>query len=212
MQRWHDGETLPQTFVLTLPPNAQPGLYDLQLGLYFVSNGEPLAFKAADGTTDDVIHLGRIKLALPPVTSRELNALTRTDAQIGDAFRLLGYRLGQTSLHLGDSFQVILYWQARAADPIDYTVFVHLVDSSGILVAQRDTAPRDGTYPTSIWAQDEIVPDVYELTIPRDTPPGKYHLSIGMYQWPQLKRLPITDTAQRALGDQFELPTILNVE
>ncbi|MEW5721039.1 MAG: hypothetical protein AB1817_20605, partial [Chloroflexota bacterium] len=125
MQRWPDGETLTQTFALHLPTDVRPGLYDLQLGLYFVSNGEPLTFKSADGAADDVIHLGKIKIALPPVTTHELDALLRTDAQIGDAFRLLGYRLRKTTpLRPGDSFQVILYWHARTADSPDYTVFV----------------------------------------------------------------------------------------
>ena len=212
MQRWPDGETLTQTLVLQLPVDVRPGLYDLQLGLYFVGSGAPLAFKSAEGVADDVIHLGKIKIALPLVTTHELGALARTDAQIGDAFRLLGYRLRKvTPLRPGDSFQVILNWQS-IAPASDYTVFVHLLDSSGILVAQRDAAPRAGTYATSIWDKNEIVPDVYELTIPRDAKPGDYRLIVGMYQWPSLKRLPVTDAAQRALGDYFELPVLLHVE
>ncbi len=201
-----------QTLALRLPVDVRSGLYDLQLGLYFVGSGAPLAFKSAEGVADDVIHLSRIKIALPPVTTHELGALTRTDAQIDHAFRLLGYRLRKvTPLRPGDSFQVILNWQSIAPAP-DYTVFVHLLDSSGILVAQRDAAPRAGTYATSIWDKNEIVPDVYELTIPCDAKPGDYRLIVGMYQWPSLKRLPVNDAAQRALSDHFELPIILRVE
>ena len=212
MQRWPDGVTLTQTFALPLPMDVRPGLYDLQLGLYFVGSGAPLAFQSAESAPDDVIPLGRIKIALPPVTTHELGALTRTNAQVGDAFRLLGYRLRKvTPLRPGDSFQVILNWQSIAPAP-DYTVFVHLLDSSGILVAQRDAAPRAGTYATSIWDKNEIVSDVYELTIPRDAKPGDYRLIVGMYEWPSLKRLPVTNAVQHALGDYFELPIVLRVE
>jgi len=213
IQRWPDGVAVMQTFALPLPVDVRPGLYDLQLGLYYVGSGEPLAFTSAENATDDVIHLARIKIALPPVTTHELSALARTDAQIGDAVRLLGYRLKKTSpLRPGDSFQVILNWQAIAPAPQDYTVFAQLLDSSGMLIAQRDAAPRSGTYPTSIWDKNEIVPDVYELAIPRDAKPGDYRLIVGMYQWPSLKRLAVTDATQRALGDYFELPITLRVE
>jgi hypothetical protein len=212
MQRWTPGVTLTQTFALALPVDARPGLYDLRLGLYFVGNGEPLMFKSAEGEADDVIHLGKIKIALPPVTTHDLEALTRADVQLGSAIRLRGYRLSMISpLRPGDSFQVIVNWQCLAPVP-DYTAFVHLVASSGILVAQRDSVPRAGTYPTSIWDQDEVVPDVYALTIPRDAEPGDYRIIVGMYPFPSLQRLPVTDAAHRALGDHFELPILLRVE
>jgi hypothetical protein len=206
LHRWPDGVRLTQPLTLPLPLDIRPGMYDTQLGLHRVSSGEVVAWELADGTQDDVIHLGRIKVPLPPVTRHELGALTRTDVRLGDAFRLIGFRLRKVSpLHPGDSFQVILYWQCLTPAP-DHTVFVHLLDSSGRLVAQRDSAPRGGTYPISIWDPHEIVPDTYELTMPHAAAPGDYALIVGMYQWPSLRRLPVTDAAQRPLGDHFGLP------
>jgi len=36
----------------------------------------------------------------------------------------------------------------------DYTVFVHLLDSSGKLIAQADSQPRSGTYPPRLGSSD----------------------------------------------------------
>jgi hypothetical protein len=212
LHRWPDGMILAQPFALPLPVDLRPGLYDLQLGLYYVGSGEPLRYETPEGAADDVMHLGQIKITLPPVTTHELGALTRTDLRIGNAFTLLGYRLQKYSpLRPGNSFKVYLYWQCLVSVPQDYTVFVHLLDASGALRAQRDTAPRNGTYPTSIWQSGEVIPDAYTLVIPHDAAPGDYRLAVGMYQWPSLQRLPVTDADGHALGDQAVLPITVQV-
>ena len=79
-------------------------------------------------------------------------------------------------------------------------------------LSQRDAGPRNGTYPTSSWDKDEIIPDVYALTIPRDAKPGEYQLIIGMYAWPDLQRLPITVVSTGQAMDHYRLPTLLHVE
>jgi hypothetical protein len=212
MQRWSDNIVLTQTLGLQLPIDARPGVYDLQLGLYFVGTGEPLTFQTTDGAAIDVIHLGKIKIALPPVTPHELASLTRIDANIDSKLRLLGYRLRKDSpVRPGDSFQLLLYWQSQAANSPDYTVFVQLLDNADKLIAQRDSAPRNATLPTSFWDKDEIIPDAHTLTIPADAAPGDYRLIVGMYAFPGLHRLPIVDANGKALGDHVELPVPVRV-
>ena len=123
-----------------------------------------------------------------------------------------GYRLPSKSpLHPGESLKVYLYWQSIGVPPRDFTAFVHLLDASGALCAQSDAAPRNGTYPTSVWTPGEIVLDARTLTLPPDAPPGTYHLEIGMYEWPSLQRLPMTDAANRAQGDHYVLPEAVRV-
>ena len=56
----------------------------------------------------------------------------------------------------------------------NYTVFVHLVDSDGIVRGQKDNAPVNDTYPTSLWQPGEFVTDAYTLPLPPDLPPGDY--------------------------------------
>jgi hypothetical protein len=93
----------------------------------------------------------------------------------------------------------------------DYTVFVHLLDEKGAVRAQRDSAPRDGTYPTSSWEQDEIVTDSYSLMLPPDLAPGEYRLAVGMYDWPGLQRLSVYETGRHQPEDQLLLPTTVRI-
>jgi hypothetical protein len=212
LHRWPDGKVLPQLFQLTLPADLRAGLYDLELGLYYTGSGEPVACQLTDGTTDDVVSLGQIKVELPRATTHELGAVTRLNLKIGNTISLLGYRLPSKSpIRAGESLKVYLYWQSSEAPPRDFTAFVHLLDGSGILRAQSDSAPRNGTYPTSIWTPGETILDSHTLTLPQDTPPGAYRLEIGMYEWPSLQRLLITDAENHTKGDHYVLPETVQV-
>jgi hypothetical protein len=212
LQRWPANKVVSQPFTLTLPTDVRAGLYDFELGLYYVGNGSPLEYRAVDGATDDVVSLGQIKVELPGATTHELGAATRLNLQLGDSISLLGYRLPTRSpIPPGGSLKVYLYWQSLAAPSQDFTVFVHLLDPAGILRAQSDSSPRRGTYPTSTWTPGEIVLELRTLQLPSDAPPGNYHLEVGMYQWPRLVRLPIVDASHRALGDHYVLPDLIRV-
>lgn len=76
---------------------------------------------------------------------------------------------------------VTIKWYAGEAVPVDYTVFLHLRDDSGQLVAQADGPPLDGWYPTSWWPAGEWVTDTHIFVLPDDTPPGSYRLVAGLY-------------------------------
>jgi hypothetical protein len=60
-------------------------------------------------------------------------------------------------------------------------VFVHLVDKDGIVRSQKDNAPVNDTYPTSLWQPGEFVTDTYKLPLLPDLPPGDYAIKVGMY-------------------------------
>lgn len=91
----------------------------------------------------------------------------------------------------------------------DYTVFVHLLDGNGRIVAQRDGQPGDGFYPTSIWDPGEVVPDEYAIIVPPDLPAGDYEVVVGMYYFPTGERLPIVDSFGAEMGDRVVLGSIL---
>ncbi len=73
----------------------------------------------------------------------------------------------------------------------DYTIFVHVHDSGGDLVAQHDGQPEGGQYPTSIWGVGEVVATAHPLSLPPDVS-GPYTIYAGLYTWPDLVRLPAT--------------------
>jgi len=114
----------------------------------------------------------------------------QTNARLGKAIRLVGYRLAQDEVAPGDALLLTLYWRARASIGGNYTVFVHLQGADGRLVAQQDNPPVRGTQPTDGWEIGAIVEDPYEIHIPLDASSGDYTLSVGMYDPATLERLP----------------------
>jgi hypothetical protein len=82
----------------------------------------------------------------------------------------------------------------------DYTVFVHLLDATGQLVAQADARPRSGAYPTSAWAAGDVIPDDHVLSLPTNLAPGRYTIRMGLYLSPNGPRLPL-----KPAGDAFTL-------
>jgi hypothetical protein len=60
-------------------------------------------------------------------------------------------------------------------------VFVHLVDSEGVIQAQADGQPLGDDYPTSYWALGPMIEDPIHMRLHDDLPPGDYRLVVGMY-------------------------------
>ena len=104
----------------------------------------------------------------------------------------------------GEPVRLRLYWRAIASITQDYTVFVHLVDSSGQLAAQADSEPRSGAFPTSAWVAGDVIPDDHVLNLPAGLAPGQYSLHVGLYLAPDGPRLPLRSPA----GDTFLLGTL----
>jgi hypothetical protein len=59
-------------------------------------------------------------------------------------------------------------------------------------VAQGDSPPIGGHYPTQLWAAGEVINDSYQLTIPDDLPDGRYPLYLGFYDPESEERPPLT--------------------
>jgi hypothetical protein len=74
---------------------------------------------------------------------------------------------------------------------VRYHFFNHLLNDAGELVAQEDAPAINAFY----WrAQDRLVTQ-FHLTLPPDLPDGQYSLLVGLYSWPDLQRVPLTDGA-----------------
>jgi hypothetical protein len=93
---------------------------------------------------------------------------------------------------------VTLWWRATAAPPADYTIFVHLLDEDGNLLAQADGPPNDGLSPTRIWLPGDVVEDTHPFPPGTIIPPGA-RILVGAYR---------PDTGERvaAVRDGVPLP------
>ncbi|HSD83130.1 MAG TPA: hypothetical protein VLG46_04700, partial [Anaerolineae bacterium] len=59
-------------------------------------------------------------------------------------------------------------------------------------VAQADSSPQAGAYPTSFWDVDETVVDEHLLPLPAALPAGDYTIVVGLYRLDTGERLSIT--------------------
>ncbi|MBE7554747.1 MAG: hypothetical protein HS126_27155 [Anaerolineales bacterium] len=133
---------------------------------------------------------------------------TLIKATLGNAIELMGYTLQisapklmtvtSNSSHFSltsplSALNLTLFWRPVSAVTTDYTVFLHLRNRTGATVAQRDSLPLAGVYPTSRWQPGEIVIDPFTLSLPANLPSGQYTLWAGMYQLDTLTRLPVAN-------------------
>ncbi len=114
---------------------------------------------------------------------------TPVTAQFGDHIRLLGYTMSDAKINPGDILQLSLFWQTDVSLDQRYKVFLHLVDSQGQIVTQRDSEPGGGLALTSTWSPNETMVDNHGLLIPPQLPAGQYELLLGLYD--------LTDPAAR---------------
>ena len=121
--------------------------------------------------------------------------------QVGNDLRFLGYAYEPKVVEPGGSVTLILYWEASQPTAADYTVFTHLIDEQGELVAQRDSQPQGGIYPTYLWDSGERIQDSYELFVPVDTVDGSLSFAIGMYTLATLERLPLQTELDLTIQD-----------
>ena len=132
-----------------------------------------------------------------------------THAQFDSFVNLRGYELSQTTLHPGEPLDIDLYWEVNGQPPGDYLLFVHLMNDLGLLVAQRDTHPGLGNFPSSQWQVGDRFVDTIRIYLPETAyAPDTLTLQIGLYAPVEGYRLGITDAAGQGLGDALALATL----
>lgn len=134
---------------------------------------------------------------------------TQFVAPNGDTLRLHTYQISPISVRRGDVTAVTLVWESDKTPAQRYKVFLHLLDGSGNLVAQRDAEPVGGSRPTTTWQPGERITDNHGLIIPSDLAPGDYILRLGLYDaFDPVDRLSVLDADGHAFGDTLHLATI----
>ncbi len=159
-----------------------------------------LAYKADDRW------IGQVRLARYGTGPLPTTPVAPLSARLGDAIRLDGYALPQSSYTAGEVIPVTLFWRAETPPATRYKVFVHLLDANGALVAQTDREPVGGFWPTDRWPVDEPIVDRYGVWLPGSLSNGNYVLQIGMYDFDGT-RLPITQNG-KVVGDAFPLTEV----
>lgn len=102
-------------------------------------------------------------------------------------FALLGVQIQDEAISPGGELQLTTYWEVLAADPAPVVAFVHLTSDGLDVWGQYDWLDvwADGLQPGDRFAQTHPVP------VEAETPPGLYHVQLGLYGPDTLERLPI---------------------
>ncbi|GAB4472533.1 MAG: hypothetical protein Kow00124_10670 [Anaerolineae bacterium] len=119
---------------------------------------------------------------------------------------LAGYDMPTQEVAPGDGLRLTFYWRPDAEVNTGLTLFIHVVDQSGRIVAQRDQVPANGSRPTTGWAPGEVIEDPYALYIAPDVPPGQHLVRIGWYDPRTGQRVKMPDG-----GEFWQLPQQVRV-
>lgn len=125
--------------------------------------------------------------------------------QFGDALVLADTEI----VSLPDGLSVALDWFVAAQPEQDYTIFFHLFDAQGALVAQLDAfvvTLRDASSLsqfTSEWAAGDTIRQIYSLRLPDSATldEGQYDVVMGLYDMRTGERLPVTAVDESQLFD-----------
>jgi hypothetical protein len=184
---WQTGDVWPDGHETTIPPDAEPGVYRVEASLY-----DPVTLQ----TAGDVATVTYIQVAGQP------EATSRPTATFGDAIELAAVQT-PTLAQIGGTLPISLTWRTLQAPAVDYTVFVHIADKLGTVVAQADAQPLGGFYPTGEWRPGQMIVDAMEAQIPAGATAGEYHLQVGLYDAQTMHRLPASTG-----GDMVDVGTV----
>ena len=205
---WPVGTIIDDAQQIVLPEGFDAGRYQLALGLEVGEAGSPSVAP---------MPVGRL-------TVRRMGAAAvlpdfPVDARFGEGIRLAGADyavngawLGPTArlpaVQAGDEVVVRLYWQAEKTVEENLHGFVHLVDSSGAVIAQQDQVPGPDFQPTALWLPGLTVVDEYRLRVPATATSRVVWPLAGLYDPASLERVPVTTGAEQAADGAVRLPPL----
>lgn len=141
-------------------------------------------------------------LPIARVMSEPTMALNARLAQPAD-FSGVGLLVGAnvlTPVSMATQPTVALLWRGGSATlPIletDYTVFVHLRDGDGNIIAQSDAQPMNGSRPTTSWIAGEYVLDEHTLKWNRTDYRGPATVAVGLYDQATGQRVKLSDSRE----------------
>jgi hypothetical protein len=126
--------------------------------------------------------------------------------QFQKSISLQAFDIASAQVKRGEAVVILLYWKASERIDKDYTVFAHLVDAHGNMIAGVDRQPRKGLAPTHEWNPNSLVGDSVILPITSDIPVGKdYKIEIGLYDQTTMQRLQIVDAMGNVITDRVTI-------
>jgi len=197
---WPDGAVFREQVLVRAKKIGAPVVW---LGVYDKGDFTRLPVNDSQGGIypDNATILTRVRI-IDPEAPQPRSPDHEVSARFGDGIYLTGYSLSTEELRPGDRLTLTFLWEVTAPPSIDASLFIHLIDSNGTLTAQTDGPPIEGLLPTSLWRTGDRWEDKHTLTLPSDLQPGDYTVHIGLYNWSDGVRLPVSDAGALPVRDQ----------
>lgn len=177
--QWRPGEVFADEYALAVDENAIDELATLSMGFYPYDDptARLSAFDASGVRIGDRVELAKVRVhdavSPPAVAQSQLEAVWEHGIALAD----MALRMGPD----GMPQSVTVTWQATEDVAADYTVFVQTLAEDGSVLAQIDQQPQAGDYPTSTWAEGDVIEDTYVLVWPEGGAPAWQQVIIGLY-------------------------------
>ncbi len=128
----------------------------------------------------------------------------------GASIRFVGENIHNTMILETQRVLLEFLWEVIAPTNEEYGVFIHLIDSDGVVFWEWD-APiyegRHGHYRSTLWEAGELILDrrFLQITDAEQVPNGRaYRIEFGFYHLETGERLPVTVNDETA-GDSIQL-------
>ncbi len=200
--RWLAGDLVRDAHHSRLPDIEPP--FAIQLVVQVLDPVTKESLTLSDGPTSGIRDIPIGILRFPAQEERAAEVGSRVGVVFGGALELERAAL-PAEASAGSPIEYTLVWRGHAPVTHDYTVFVHVLDGAGTLVATDDGQPLEGLYPTSVWESGEVVVDARVLA--HDLGPGAYRVVLGWYSLETGERLE-GRAADGALADHVELGVV----
>jgi len=206
--QWRKGMIVRDEYTVEILAGTPPGDYSLKVGMYSVLEGgetRVLGHWEAPQRTVQVVK----PLTPPSVESLEIQNLLQKS--LGGRVELLGYNLSLLTFRPGDSLPLTLFWRAQSDLDEDYFILLQLQVEGGTSWMLHRERPADGSYPTTLWEQGEVVREQLDARIPADAPSGQYMLMVGLGDVGSSEEVGLTSLAELTVEGRprtFEVPPI----
>ncbi len=173
---WQMGDVVPVAYHLDVPDLA-PGAYQLVTGMYPIFGDNVRVRQSESASNANTARISWVKVPQQPISLAA--DTTPINTTFADTFTLLA----SEAQPLDDgTTQITLYWQSEIQRPtLDATIFVHVYDDTGTIIAQDDSRPMQGQYPTFIWDESELVKTEHRFAVENV---DNLSVRVGMYIFP----------------------------
>jgi hypothetical protein len=180
---------------------------DQMPGLYYVMT---LYGEAVGAALDRRLRVVREELQdnLEPRVLELPEGLRSRGVILDGVINLLGCTVTPEIVNRGEDLVVACYFQPRRRITRDYTIFLHMNWEGSDYRIHADHNPIANRLPTSEWRAGETIRDAQRVWIPMSAPPGRFRVSIGLFDGPHraaVEPIGLADPTGRFVGPSVEV-------